>query len=503
MEAVDARMGSAAHQFLQEPARPFIAGRFVESASNEAMAVHDPATGSLIAEVPDCNATDIDRAVRAARAALEGPWGKMRPAERETVILTLAAKVEEHADTLAELETLNTGKSLGLSRNLDIGFSIEYLRYMAGWSTKISGQTLSNSLDQPPGSAYFTYTLREPVGVVGAIVPWNFPLLIAIWKIAPALAAGCTVVLKPSEETPLTALYFARLLAEAGIPEGVVNIIPGRGSTAGAALTAHSGIAKLTFTGSTTVGKAIGHAAVDRMARFTLELGGKSPMVVFDDVEDGAEPLMANIGMFMNQGQVCTAATRLFIHRSIYDRTLQRIADALAPLRYGSGFDPEAQINPMVSKRHQQRVQGFIDRAGQAGAKHHSAHASLPADGFYVAPHLLYDVDPGMEVYRDEVFGPVIAALPFDDEDEAVRLANDTAYGLGASVWTRDIERTMRMTQRIKAGTVWVNMHNMLDPNLPFGGYKQSGMGREHGKEAVLACLESKTVMIRHANTSR
>ena len=499
VEATLQHLSVSAREFLRTPQRIFVGGSFVDAPGVPMIEVFDPASASVIAAVPDCGANEIDRAVNSARAALRGPWRNLRPADRERMLLKLADLFEADGETLAQIESLNSGKSIGLSRAIEVGISTEYLRYMAGWATKIEGQTLDSSIAVPPGSRYLTYTLREPVGVVGAIIPWNFPLLEAMWKVAPSLAAGCTIVLKPSEETPLTALRLAQLCKNAGIPDGVVNVVTGCGETAGTALINHPGVDKLSFTGSTATGKLIGHAAVEGLKRFTLELGGKSPMLLFADMDAGQEQLLARLGMFFNQGQVCTAGTRVLIERNIYDRTLESLGKVADSLVFGPGLDPAAEINPVVSSRQRERVQGFLTRARTAGAKFASGERGLPDRGYYVAPTLLYDVKPEMEVVRDEVFGPVIVAMPFDDEEEAVALANDTRYGLSASVWTSNLNRAMRVTRQIQAGTVWVNSHNVLDPNLPFGGFKQSGIGREHGRAGIDSYLETKTVMIRYS----
>jgi phenylacetaldehyde dehydrogenase len=492
-------LNEQARAFLGAPMRAFVDGEARDLPNSGGIAVYDPATAAVIAEIPNVTAQGVDQAVKAARAALEGPWGSLQPVAREALLFKLADLVEKHGEALAQIETLENGKSIGNAKAVDVGGSVQWLRYMAGWTTKIEGSTLDASIPVPPGAQHFACTVKEPVGVVGAIVPWNFPLLMAVWKIAPALTCGCTVVLKPAEETPLTALYLAGLVAEAGFPKGVVNIVTGDGPTTGAALASHPGIDKLTFTGSTEVGKLIGHAAVDNLARFTLELGGKSPMILFSDMDPGMEGLLAGLGMFFNQGQVCTAATRVLIEKSIYDKTVQTLGAIADGMTLGSGLDPKAAINPLVSKAQQDRVAGFVERAKKAGARLVAGDRAVPERGYFVAPTILDGLKPHDEAVRDEIFGPVIAAMPFEDLDEAVAVANNTRYGLAASVWTRDLGKAFKVVKAIKAGTVWVNSHNTLDPNLPFGGMKQSGIGREHGRAALDGYLETKSVLIRYA----
>lgn len=473
----------------------FVDGREVEPGSGAYLPVVDPATELTIAEAPDSAAADVELAVQAAQRAFDSQaWSGMRPADRERLLFRLSLLIEEHADELSALETLQSGKLNGLARAIDVGSGAEFVRYMAGWATKLKGQTLQNSIAVPPGARYFTYTLREPVGVVGAIVPWNFPLAIALWKVAPALAAGCTVVLKPSEETPLTALRLAELAMEAGFPPGALNVVCGRGAGAGAALAAHASLGKITFTGSTPVGRSIGHAAIENMTRFTLELGGKSPLIVLADADPQEAAAGAAMGIFFHQGQVCTASSRILVHRSRYQEVTDALGRAAAGMKIGSGFDPEAQLGPLVSKRHFDRVMGYVDGARQQGAAVVTGGARALEGGCFMQPTVFADVDPQMRIVREEVFGPVAVVMPFDTEDEAVRLANDTPYGLSASVWSHDLSAVHRIVPRLRAGTVWVNAHNMLDNNLPFGGVKGSGMGRDLGRAAIESCTELKSV---------
>ncbi len=463
------------------------AGRF--------LAVVDPATEMTVAEAPDGDAADVDAAVAAARRAIEGGHcPRLRPAARERLLMRLSTLIEDHADELSSLETLQSGKLQGIARAVDVGAGAEFVRYMAGWATKLEGQTLDPSIPFPPGTQYHTYTRREAVGVVGAIVPWNFPLAIALWKVAPALAAGCTVVLKPSEETPLTALRLAELAMEAGFPPGVLNVVCGRGDPVGAALAAHRGIDKLSFTGSTAVGKAVGHAAVDRMARFTLELGGKSPAIVLADADPERAAQGVAQGIFFHQGQVCTAASRLYVHRSLFERVVQGIARVAESLKIGSGFDPSSQLGPLASKRHFARVLGHIEAARAEGAELVTGGARALDGGCFVQPTVFVGTKPQMRVVREEVFGPVLVAMPFDELDDAIRQANDTPYGLAASLWSNDLSAVHRTLPRLQAGTVWVNTHSVLDNNLPLGGHKQSGVGRDLGRAAVESYTELKSV---------
>ena len=376
---------------------------------------------------------------------------------------------------------------------VDVGAGAEFVRYMAGWATKLEGQTLDNSIGIP-GPQWVTYTRREPVGVVGAIVPWNFPLAIALWKVAPALAAGCTVVLKPSEETPLTALRLADLAIEAGFPPGALNVVCGRGATAGAALAAHPDIRKISFTGSTGVGRLIGHAAVDNMARFTLELGGKSPLIVLDDADPAAAAQGAANGIFFHQGQVCTAGSRVYVQRGIFDKVVSQLALVAEGLRIGSGFDPQAQFGPLVSRRHMDRVMAHIDGAVAEGATLVTGGGRAFDGGCFVKPTVFVDAKPSMRIVREEVFGPVATVVPFDDVEDAIRLANDSAYGLAASVWSNNLSAVHRIVPRLQAGVVWVNAHNVLDNALPLGGVKQSGYGRDLGRAAVESFTELKSV---------
>lgn len=482
--------------FLDSQIKMVIGSDKAAAETGETLDVFNPATGKKIAAVPKGSAQDVDRAVTAARAALNGEWSAMLPADRQRVMLRLADLIEENGEELAQLETLNNGKSVMMSRLIEVGASAEYMRYMAGWATKIEGSTIDVSIPVPPGAKYQAYTRKEPVGVVGAITPWNFPLNMAVWKIAPALACGCTVVIKPAEETPLTTVRLVELCLEAGLPAGVVNVITGTGEEAGAALTAHPGVNKLAFTGSTEVGKLIGVQAMQDMKRVTLELGGKAPMVMFDDMDMDQLGIAAGIGVFFNSGQTCCAGTRIYAQKGIYDKVCDFLGGMVGSLPMGSGLNPANQINPMVSAKHQSHVNACIARGMEQGAKPLLNSGSYEGDGFFVKPEIFTDVDQNMSIMQDEVFGPVVTITPFENPDDAIRMANDTRYGLGASIWTTNLNTMHRYVPQIEAGTVWVNTHNLPDQNMPFGGYKQSGIGREHGRAALDNYLETKSVCI-------
>jgi phenylacetaldehyde dehydrogenase len=485
--------------FLARQHGLLVDGASIPASSGARIEVRNPATGEVIASVADGNEQDVDTLVQSAhRAFTGGVWSGLRPADRERILLKFADLVEAHGEELAQLETLNQGKSIHISRMIEVGASVEYMRYMAGWATKITGETLDVSIPVPQGARYTAYTRREPAGVVAAIVPWNFPLMIAIWKLIPALAAGCTAVLKPSTETPLTALRLGEIALEAGVPPGVVNVLTGRGSRAGQALASHPLVSKISFTGSTEIGKTVAHAAVDNMTRFSLELGGKNPMVVLADADIDKVIQGVLMGGFLNQGQVCAAASRLYIHRSKFDQIVEGVAAAARGMTLGSGLDLTAQVNPLVSAKQQQSVCHYLDIARSEGARVLAGGGKPDLPGYFVQPTVLTNVDHSKTVVREEIFGPVLVAMPFDSNEEAIRLANDTQYGLAASLWTNDLSAAMNLTPQIQAGTVWVNSHIPLDPNLPFGGHKQSGVGREFGRGAVENFTELKSVCIAH-----
>jgi phenylacetaldehyde dehydrogenase len=488
-----AQLGNAARSFLAGNHQLLIDGKWKDAKSAKRFDVIDPATGQAIAAVAEADAADVDEAVKSARRALEtGPWSKTSPQDRSKLIWKLADLLESHADEIAQLEALDNGKPIRDARNVDLPGSYEILRYMAGWATKINGETITVSA---PGS-WHAYTLREPIGVVGQIIPWNFPLMMAAWKIAPALAAGCTIVLKPAEQTPLSALRLGQLIQEAGFPDGVVNILTGFGETAGAALAAHPDVDKVAFTGSTEVGKLIVQAAAGNLKKVSLELGGKSPAIVFPDADMDVAINGTSSAIFFNMGQCCTAGSRLYAHKRVFDRLMQGVADRAGKIRVGHGLDPQTQLGPLVSDEQFKRVTGYLETGRQQGAKVVTGGSRVGEEGYFVQPTVLTDTKPDMSVVREEIFGPVVCAIPFDDDDldRIARTANDTSYGLAASIWTRDLGIAHKLARRIKAGTVWINTHNFGDPALPFGGYKQSGWGREMGYEAIELYTEVKAI---------
>ncbi|MBZ5761849.1 aldehyde dehydrogenase family protein [Rhizobium sp. VS19-DR104.2] len=486
-----------ARRFLaQTDKKLLIDGAWVAAASGATFTTFDPATGKSLAELAAAGAADIDAAVSSARRAFEGDaWRGMTPSARGKLLWRIADLIDAHVDELAELETLDQGKSLKTGRFGEIPASAEQFRYYAGFTTKILGTTIPTSIGyQPPGKKIFAYTTREPIGVVAAITPWNSPMLMAAMKLAPALAAGCTVVLKPAEETSLTTLRLAELMLEAGLPRGVVNIVTGMGETVGAALTAHPGVDKVAFTGSTEVGKLIVGAARGNLKKLTLELGGKSPAIVMPDADMMlAIPGIAR-GIFANGGQVCVAGSRVYAHRSIYQRLVEGLAQEAAKLRLGHGLDPDVDLGPLVDRRQADHVARYVAEGAKEGAEIVTGGAQDGELKTFYRPTVMTGVRQDMRMMREEIFGPVVAVTPFDDADEAILFANDSPYGLAASVWTQDLSSAHRLSARIRSGTVWINCHSYFSPELPKGGHKQSGWGYENGAPGLENYLETKTV---------
>src|SRR6184192_873475 len=486
--------------FLEKPRKMLINGNWVDAVSGKTFPTYDPSTGEVLAQVAEGDRADIDLAVKAARKAFdEGPWRKMTPSERGRLIWKLGDLIDQHLEEFAFLESLDNGKPLTVARAADVPLAAELFRYMAGWATKLEGNTIPLSVPYTPNAKYLSYTLREPVGVVGQIIPWNFPLLMAAWKLAPALACGNSVVLKPSEETPLSALLLAELLQEAEVPDGVVNVVPGRGEIAGAWLAAHPDVDKIAFTGSTEVGKLIARASADsNLKRVSLELGGKSPNIVFADADLARAVSGAFFGIFFNQGQVCSAGSRLFVQQKVYDHALDELLKTVEETRIGPGIDPVTQMGPLVSKTQMERVLGYIQTGSNEGARL-LAGGGRPeglGSGYFVKPTVFADVDGSMRIAREEIFGPVVAAIPFSDEEDLVAKANSTIYGLVAGVWTNNVARAHRVAHALKAGTVYVNCYHIVDPVTPWGGYKQSGCGRELGPYALDLYTEVKNVIV-------
>ncbi len=476
-------------EFFSTSPQLYIDGQFVGGLVGETLDIVEPSTGQHLATVPQATVEDLDVAVGAARRALDaGDWASMKPEGRQRILLKLADLVEEHARTLGEIETLDNGKALEPCIEVDVLGSADLIRYMAGFATKIEGKTRNVSAE----GDHLAMTLREPIGVVGAIVPWNWPMNMAVWKIAAPLAAGCTVVLKTAEITPLSMLYFGRLAEAAGLPPGVLNIITGDGPTVGARLAAHPGVDKVSFTGSTRVGRSVGRAAGESLSPVTLELGGKSPMLAFADADLDKLAEAARWSVYFNAGQVCSAGSRVYLHRSVFRDGLEAIAAVAAQMKIAPGLDPECDIGPVVSRAQYDSIRRYLALGLEEGAELVCGGRALDGDGWFVEPTLFAIADNRARIVQEEIFGPVLVAIPFDTEDEAIAMANDNEYGLAASVWTRDLSRAIRCVKALDAGTVWVNAHDLGDSSIPFGGFKNSGFGKDLGPEQLEHYLRTK-----------
>jgi len=492
-----ADLSPSVRAFIAKPKKLYIDGKWVESASGRTFSTIDPASEQVICEVAEGDREDVDRAAKAASAAFyTGEWSRMLPMARESLLFKWADLVEANADMLAELESLDNGKLVLFAKMIDVPASVQLIRYYAGWATKIGGTTANVSIGIP-NTEFHAYTLRQAVGVVGQIIPWNFPLVMAALKLAPALACGCTSILKPAEQTPLSAIRLVELAEEAGFPKGVINLITGFGETAGRAIVEHPLVRKIAFTGSTTVGKEVGKAAMDSLKRVSLELGGKSPVIIARDANlDEAIAGAAN-AIFFNQGQVCVAGSRLFVEEPIFDDVMDGMKEIAGSMKLGGGRNPDSQMGPLVSKEQHDRVLGYIEKGIREGGEVLTGGGRHGDKGYFVQPTIFKNCGSASTLYKEEIFGPVLVANSFKDADEIAAQANDTVYGLAASVWTQNLGLAHRLAKRIEAGTVWVNCHHLIDPALPFGGFKQSGIGREQGADGIELYTETKSVLMR------
>jgi len=485
------KLNPRVQEFLKGTKKLLINGELVQAASGKTFETLDPSNGKVLAVVSEAGPEDVDKAVKAARNAFDnGPWKKMSASERSRLIYKLADLMEEHKEALAQLDTLDNGKPIGETTNADVPLAIDHFRYYAGWTTKIVGQTI------PVAGNYFNYTRHEAVGVVGQIIPWNFPLLMAAWKLGAALATGCTIVLKPAEQTPLSALYLGQLALEAGFPPGVLNVIPGFGETAGSPLVDHPDVDKIAFTGSTSVGKMIMRQASGTVKKISLELGGKSPNIILPDADMSKAIPGALMGIMFNQGQVCCAGSRLYIQKKSYDNVVADLVSHAKNIKQGAGLDPSTQIGPLVSSEQMERVGGYIEKGKSEGAEVVTGGNYGQGEGYFVTPTIFAGVEDEMTIAKEEIFGPVVAAMPFDDLDDVINRANNSEYGLAAGLWTQDVKKAHYVANELKAGTVWVNCYNAFDAASPFGGYKQSGIGREMGSYALDNYTEVKSVWI-------